>query len=146
MNNINVRVGVACFIFKEGKFLMGTRKGSHGENTWSIPGGHLEFGETFEQCAAREVMEETGLTVKNIRFGAITNDYFSTENKHYVSIWMVSDYDGGQENETEPEYYVGQKWVSFDDLPSPLFLPWQQLLKSEFLKNIKSQAEKSIKN
>ena len=39
-----IRVGVACFIFKDGKFLMGQRLGSHGDSTWSIPGGHQEFG------------------------------------------------------------------------------------------------------
>lgn len=47
------RVGIGVFVCKNGKFLMGRRKGSHGDGDWSIPGGHLEFGETFEQTAAR---------------------------------------------------------------------------------------------
>ncbi len=136
-----VRVGVACFIFKDGKFLIGTRRGSHGEDTWSIPGGHLEFGESFEEGAAREVREETGLEVKNIRFGAVTNDYFAEDNKHYISVWMMADYDQGAERVTEPEYYIAQKWVSFDKLPRPLFLPWNQLLKSEFILEIRKAAD-----
>jgi 8-oxo-dGTP diphosphatase len=131
------KVGVACFIFKDGKFLIGFRKGSHGEDSWSIPGGHLEFGESFEQTAYREVLEETGLKVQNIRFGALTNDIFKNDNKHYVSIWMISDYAGGKEKITEPDRYVSMRWVSFDDLPSPLFLPWVQLLESEFIVNLK---------
>jgi 8-oxo-dGTP diphosphatase len=131
------KVGVACFIFKDGKFLIGLRKGSHGEDSWSIPGGHLEFGESFEQTAYREVLEETGLKVQNIRFGALTNDIFKNDNKHYVSIWMVSDYAGGKEKITEPDRYVSMRWVSFDELPSPLFLPWVQLLESEFIVNLK---------
>jgi 8-oxo-dGTP diphosphatase len=131
------KVGVACFIFKDGKFLIGLRKGSHGEDSWSIPGGHLEFGESFEQTAYREVLEETGLKVQNIRFGALTNDIFKNDNKHYVSIWMISDYAGGKEKITEPDRYVSMRWVSFDDLPSPLFLPWVQLLESEFIVNLK---------
>ena len=53
------RVGIAVFIFKDGKFLMGRRKGAHGEDTWSVPGGHLEFGEMIEDGARREVEEET---------------------------------------------------------------------------------------
>jgi 8-oxo-dGTP diphosphatase len=89
MSEKNTRVGVACFIFKDGKFLMGQRKGSHGDGSWSIPGGHLEFGEQFEETAAREAFEETGLKVKNLRFGALTNDFFRTEEKHYISIWMI---------------------------------------------------------
>lgn len=42
------RVGIGVFIFKNNKFLMGCRKGAHGEGTWSIPGGHLEFGESMD--------------------------------------------------------------------------------------------------
>jgi 8-oxo-dGTP diphosphatase len=145
MQKPNVRVGVACFIFKDGKFLMGQRKGSHGASTWSIPGGHQEYGETFEQTAAREVLEETGLKVSNIRFGAITNDFFPEDNKHYVSIWMISDYSEGQEEITEPDFYINQKWYGFDELPSPLFLPWSNLLGSEFMQKLKEEAAKTTK-
>jgi len=133
----NVRVGIGVFVKKDKKFLMGKRMGSHGEGSWSVPGGHLEFGESFTDTARREVLEETGLSIKNIRFGALTNDYFEKEDKHYVTIWMLSDHDSGQATILEPDKYVDQGWFNFDTLPSPLFLPWQQLLKSEFLENIK---------
>ena len=74
MNQGQVRVGVGVFIFKDGKFLMQQRQGAHGAGSWSVPGGHLEFNETFEETATREVLEETDLTITNIRFGAVTND------------------------------------------------------------------------
>ena len=62
--NTNVpRVGIGIFVFKNHKFIMGCRKGAHGEGTWSVPGGHLEFGETIEEGSAREVLEETGLKI-----------------------------------------------------------------------------------
>jgi len=131
------RIGVGVFVFKDGKFLMGKRKGAHGEGSWSVPGGHLEFGESFEDTARKEVSEETGLSIKNVRFGAVTNDYFITEEKHYVTIWMLSDYDSGQVAIKEPDKYVEQDWFDFNTLPTPLFLPWTQLLKSEFLEQIK---------
>jgi 8-oxo-dGTP diphosphatase len=133
----NPRVGIGVFIFKEGTFLLGKRMGSHGEGSWSVPGGHLEFGESFADTAKREVMEETGLMIKNIRFGAITNDYFEKEGKHYVTIWMLSEYESGEATIMEPDKFVDQGWFDFDTLPSPLFLPWQQLFKSEFLETIK---------
>lgn len=41
------------------------RKGSHGDGEWALPGGHLEMGESFEQCAVREVEEETGIMVRH---------------------------------------------------------------------------------
>src|ERR1035437_6514912 len=131
------RIGVGVFIFRKGKFLMGKRLGSHGEGSWSVPGGHLEFGESFADTAKREVLEETGLQVKNVRFGAVTNDYFEKENKHYVTIWMLSDYDGGEATILEPNKYVDQNWFDLSTLPSPLFLPRNQLLRSEFIDGIK---------
>ena len=131
------RIGIGVFVFKDGKFLMGKRMSSHGEGSWSVPGGHLEFGESFADTAKREVLEETGVNIKNIRFGAVTNDYFEKEHKHYVTVWMLSDHESGEATILEPEKYVNQKWIDFDTLPSPLFLPWEQLLNSDFMENIK---------
>ena len=136
----NVRVGIGVFVFKNGKFLMQQRKGSHGAGSWSVPGGHLEFGESFEDTARREVKEETGLEIKNVRFGAVTNDHFADENKHYVTVWMLSDWADGNEYITEPDKCIAQGWHTFDDLPSPLFLPWNQLLTSEFIEEIKNSS------
>ncbi|HUX80882.1 MAG TPA: NUDIX hydrolase [Candidatus Paceibacterota bacterium] len=134
------RVGIGVFIFKNGKFLMGKRIGSHGEGSWSVPGGHLEFGESFADTAKREVLEETGLIIKNIRFGAVTNDLFQKEEKHYVTIWVLSDYESGVAMILEPDKYVDQGWFDFDTLPSPLFLPWEQLFESGFVEKIKSES------
>lgn len=135
--NSIVRVGVGVFIFKDGKFLMQQRQGAHGAGTWSVPGGHLEFGESFEETARREVLEETGLEITNVRFGAVTNDNFVEEGKHYVTVWMISDWKNGEPRITEPDKCLKQEWRSFDNLPSPLFLPWNQLLTSEFIGDIK---------
>lgn len=66
-------VGVQAIILKEGKVLMGKRIGSHSPNTWGFPGGKLEFGEELLDCARREVLEETGLTIKNLRLGPYVN-------------------------------------------------------------------------
>ena len=57
------RVGVAVIVRRKGHVLMGLRKGSHGAGTWSFPGGHLETGETVTMCAARELLEETGVKI-----------------------------------------------------------------------------------
>ena len=82
------KVGVAIIITKDDQVLLMKRKGHHGIGTWSTPGGHLDFGESPEQCAAREAKEEVGLDVVDIRFRAITNDLFETTGRHYITIWM----------------------------------------------------------
>ena len=59
--------------------------------TWALPGGHLDFGESFETCAMREVLEETGLQVKDdrVHFLTATNDIMPSEHKHYVTIFVA---------------------------------------------------------
>jgi ADP-ribose pyrophosphatase YjhB (NUDIX family) len=54
-----------------------------------LPGGHLEHGESWEECARREILEETGLVVRDVRFLTATNDVFAAEGKHYVTIFMT---------------------------------------------------------
>jgi 8-oxo-dGTP diphosphatase len=122
------KIGIAVFTFREGTFLATKRIGSHGANTWSIPGGHLEFGESWEQCARRETMEETGMEITNVNFLAATNDIFDTENKHYVTIWMTADWQANEPENKEPEKMLDMQWVDFGNLPQPLFEPcWQNL-------------------
>jgi 8-oxo-dGTP diphosphatase len=124
------RVGIGVFIWKDNKFLMGKRYGSHGHDTWSIPGGHLEFGETIEEGAIREALEETGITISNIRFLAITEDFFTEPAKHYVTIWVDSDWTEGEPQITEPDKCEYLEWRDFKNLPSPLFEPcWENLRK-----------------
>ncbi|HBR18419.1 MAG TPA: hypothetical protein DD725_12645 [Deltaproteobacteria bacterium] len=124
-------IGVGVFVVKDGKILMGKRLNSHGHETWSIPGGHLEWMETLEGCAKREVLEETGIEVENISFVTITNDFFP-EDKHYVTIYMLSECASGTARVREKNKFVELRWVSPDNLPKPLFLPVQRLLDTGF--------------
>jgi len=47
--------------------------------------------ESWEDCAEREVLEETNLIITNIRFGHVTNDVMIKEQKHYVTIFMMAE-------------------------------------------------------
>ncbi|CAM9966441.1 unnamed protein product, partial [Choristocarpus tenellus] len=51
-------------------------------------GGHLEVGEGWAECAAREVEEETGLKVEKPSFSWVTNSPGMEGGKHYVTIFM----------------------------------------------------------
>jgi 8-oxo-dGTP diphosphatase len=121
-------VGTAIIITKDDKVLLMKRKGPHGTGTWSTPGGHLDFGEMFEGCAAREAKEEVGVDVVDIRFRSVTNDVFEETGKHYVTVWMEGKTTGEPFIATECEVAeIG--WFAWDVLPQPLFLPLENLLK-----------------
>lgn len=128
MNKIP-RVGLGVLIFnKNNEILLGKRVNSHGEASWGPPGGHLEYGESLEQCAIREVFEETGLKVTEPGFLGLTNDVFEQEAKHYVSIFMRVNYPKHQQiQNTEPHKTEEWKWFDWNHLPSNLFLPLKQL-------------------
>jgi len=71
----------------------GLRRNSHGDGTLALPGGHLEMYETWEECAIRETLEETGLNINNVKFGHVTNDIMmrKDQGKHYVTIFMMGE-------------------------------------------------------
>jgi 8-oxo-dGTP diphosphatase len=123
-----IGVGVAIIVTRGNQVLLLKRLNVHGAGSWSTPGGHLDFGETPEECAIREAREETGLDIVNIAFKAITNDVFETENKHYISIWMEGEYQSGEAVLAAPYESSEIGWFDWDKLPQPLFLPFQNLL------------------
>ena len=108
------------------------RSNVHGNGAWSAPGGHVDIGESLEQCAQREVLEETGVAIKNIRFFAVTNDIFEAEQKHYVTIWMSADYEGGTAFVAAPEEASEVDWFYPSELPRPLFVPFQNLMDGKY--------------
>jgi 8-oxo-dGTP diphosphatase len=126
------KVGIAAFIYRDGKFLMTKRHGSHGAGAWSVPGGHLEFGESWEDCIKRETMEEVGIEIGNVQFMATTNDIFESEDKHYITIWLTADWVANEPAIGEPDKILELAWCTFDDLPQPLFEPcWKNLRKEK---------------
>lgn len=121
MQDQRPKVGVGVMILKDGKVLMTRRKGSHGAGEYSFPGGHLEYMETFEECAVRETAEECGLKIKNIRFSYVTN-LKKYAPKHYVHIGLVADWESGEPQLLEPEKAEEWKWYDLNNLPEgPMF-------------------------
>jgi mutator protein MutT len=119
----NPRVGLGIIIVnKEGKILIGKRIGGHAPG-YSIPGGKLELGETFEQGAIREIKEETDLDISDPKVIAVTNNLetFKQEGKHYISvILLVKNYSGELKN-MESEKCESWIWVDPQKLPQPHF-------------------------
>lgn len=123
-----VGVGVGAIIVHNGKILLQRRANVFGSGTWSTPGGALEFGETSLACAAREAAEETGVTVAAQRVIATTEDLLIDDGRHYITLWVLCDYVGGDAR-VAAEYECDiVEWRSPGDLPERLFLPFKNLL------------------
>ncbi len=114
------KVGIGIMIFKDGKILLGKRKASHGAGEYAFPGGHLEYMEGFEACARREITEETGIEVDNVRFQYLANvkEYAP---KHYVHIGLMADWKSGEPKVLEPEKLESWGWYDMNKLPEPMF-------------------------
>ena len=135
------KVGISSMVIKDGKVLLGKRRGSHGAAMWATPGGHLEYGESVEACAKRELLEETGLTATSFITGPYTNDLISPENKHYVTLFVfVTDFEGDLQC-LEPNKCEGWEWFAWDAFPSPLLAPLQSLIAEFGIENLKQLSE-----
>lgn len=121
-------VGVSCLVMNGDRFLLVKRANVSKSGYWKAPGGYMKFGEMPEQTAMREVNEETGLTISDPTFRCITDDVFEDEQKQFITIWMVAHYDGGEPKVNAPDELDEVQWFQWDSLPSPLYLPMQDLL------------------
>ena len=114
-------------LMKDGKLLLGKRRNSHGDGEWALIGGKLEHGESVTDCAHREIMEESGLEIKNVRFANVIN---STKYlpKHFVAIGMIADWKSG-EPQIFPEERISEwGWFDLDALPDPMFFDSLQVI------------------
>ena len=121
------KVGVGVLIMRGSSLLLGLRKSAHGRDSWAPPGGHLECGEDWQTCAQREVLEETGLRLTEVTFFGATNDIFD-EQKHYVTIFMIADYNGGMIENLEPEKCYEWRWFDINCMPDNLFLSFDHVI------------------
>ena len=122
-------IGVGVMVWNGDRLLLGERISAHSGNSWQFPGGRLEFGETVEACARREVGEEAGIKIRNIAPRGYTNDVFIDAGKHYVTLFVSSDYDTGELRVMEPDKCEQWGWFHWNELPEPLFQPIRNFLK-----------------
>ena len=116
---IRPQVGVGVIFVRGDTVFLAKRHGAHGEDTWASAGGHLENGETLEECGRREAMEELGVTVEDLRYLCVSN--IIAYDKHYVDIESLGEIGDQEPRLMEPESFIASGWFSLDDLPEPLF-------------------------
>lgn len=98
MKQRNIVVTLECFVKKNGKYLM-LHRNPHRRimpDVWMAPGGHREFNEGLFECARREVFEETGIKIKNLRIKATGNAYLIDLDQEFYFHFIFADYAGGK--------------------------------------------------
>ncbi|XP_072029581.1 oxidized purine nucleoside triphosphate hydrolase-like [Amphiura filiformis] len=102
------------FARQPGKLLLGMKKRGFGEGRWNGFGGKVEKGETIEQGARREMLEESCVTVNTIEeVGRIDFEFVGEEQILEVHVFQTDDFKG-QPQETEE---MQPKWFDIDDIP-----------------------------
>lgn len=114
-------VGVIALLEnKRQQFLLGRRLSVHAHGMYSCPGGHLEYGESFEDCARRETLEEAGITIFSPSVLDVVNNIYRNEGRHYVCVVMHIRCFSGEPENKEPGKCAGWQWHDGDNLPLPL--------------------------
>jgi len=136
-------VGVGVMIIQDNKILLGKRHSNpdkadselHGEGTWTLPGGKLHFKEGLKEAGKREVLEETGIKIKELgELISVSND--SVPDKHFVTIGFLCTGFEGEAKVMEPDEIVDWKWFDLNNLPSPVFPPSEKIIKNYLSKKI----------
>ena len=129
------RVGVAVMMLnKDGHILLGKRHDDpakaasqlHGEGTWTIPGGKLDFGEGIVAGAMREAEEETSIKTGNLELVSVSNEV--VHDAHFITLGFLSKEFTGEVKVMEPDEITEWGWFPLDALPDPMFPPSMKMV------------------
>lgn len=128
---MSIVLATLCYVRHNSKTLMIHRVKKHNdihEGKWNGLGGKIEAGETPEECAIREIREESGLLVKNLSLkGFLTFPQFANHQDWYAFVYVIDVFEG--ELIDSPEGVL--HWINDSDLTNlnlwegdRVFLPW----------------------
>jgi ADP-ribose pyrophosphatase len=126
------RAAVGAVVFKDDKVLLVRRGRPPAIGQWAIPGGNVKLGETLQQAAEREILEETGIVIRArdpvYTFDAIVRDEDGAVQFHYVIVDLAADYIDGSPRPGDDADEV--RWLDAQDLETlPVSPPTLKLLK-----------------
>ena len=128
-------VAVGAVVFKSNCVLLVRRGKAPAEDLWAIPGGSVEIGETLQQAAEREILEETGIKIRAGKpiyiFDVIDRDEDEKIRFHYVIIDLAADYVSGEPAAGDDA--AEARWISAHELNElAVSPPTLNLLKTTF--------------
>lgn len=135
--------GVGVMVIRDNMILLGLRASDptkadselRGEGTWTMPGGKIHLGESFEVAASRELKEETSLQGEKFKVISLTNENNLVPNVHFITIGMLCDEFKGEVKTMEPEEITEWQWWPIDKLPSNIFPPSKKIVTNFLTKN-----------
>ena len=128
-------VAVGAVVFKDECILLVRRGQPPAEDLWAIPGGSVEIGETLQEAAEREILEETGIQIRASKpiytFEVIDRDAAGKVRFHYVIVDLVADYVMGEPSPGDDA--IEARWVSAGEINDlEVSSATLKLLKKEF--------------
>jgi 8-oxo-dGTP diphosphatase len=115
---LHPRAAVGAVVFKDDRVLLVRRGRPPAQGQWAIPGGNIKLGETLQQAAEREILEETGIIIKAGRpiytFDAILHDAEGAISFHYVIVDLEACYVSGALRPGDDAQDV--RWVAADEM------------------------------
>jgi ADP-ribose pyrophosphatase YjhB (NUDIX family) len=115
------RVSVVVLTDDEKILLVRHRKGNR--QYWVLPGGRLEYGETFQECAVRELKEETGLEVKVDKLIFLSEAIAPDRSRHIVNVYLTARVTGGTLKLGNEPVLAGVDYVSVSELERVTLYP-----------------------
>jgi len=136
MENKRVGVGFGVLILKENKILLGKRHEDpdkadsvfRAANVWTMPGGKLDYGETFTQGAKREVKEETRIDIKEEDLDVLCINEDMNEHAHFITIGLLAKKFSGEPTVLEPDEITEWNWFDMNELPENIYFPSAKVL------------------
>jgi 8-oxo-dGTP diphosphatase len=129
------RVAVGAVVFHDHRVLLVQRANPPAKGLWAIPGGSVKLGETLQQAAEREILEETGIIIEAgkpvLTFDVVDRDPEGRVRFHYVIVDLLARYVRG---DIQPgDDALSARWVLPDEmLQLPVVPRTLQLLTEQF--------------
>jgi len=127
-----IGAGVGVMVLnKKGQLLLGHRPLDSGSefgqiDSWALVGGKVEYGETFEQAAIRETMEEAGIKIIDPEVKTLQSDI--SDKAHFITVGLVAKKFEGEPKVMLPDEMDCWAWFDLDKLPEISYFPSQKVI------------------